>query len=295
MKSKLEIAIAEELMSKHGLTNKDLFSFCICAVNFLEYYQEEGMYDVMYSCPERYSEADSNNTKAVAGALKGEQKAEKWTDVDQFAYYMRAIQQCVEMEVDEENLDHFFEEFERFAKVYRREVMVPFMLGCPVEDYDDSRFDDEEYLKSIINVDNLSIYKAHEEEMDKIHKKYQEEEAAKLAKEVEEKKGDESFTVLLAACVRVDRYQSYYEEYNKKYYPDRDYKVIPMKNPQTMVVQTGGKSLEEIKKRLLDIVKDTNIIAGYTPSEQIIPVEKAFKDVPKILVDYKVTHVVGYL
>ena len=31
-----KIEIVKDLMSKYGLTNKDLFSFCICAVNFLE-------------------------------------------------------------------------------------------------------------------------------------------------------------------------------------------------------------------------------------------------------------------
>ena len=35
---KTEIEIVKDLMSKYGLTSKDLFSFCICAVNFLEYY-----------------------------------------------------------------------------------------------------------------------------------------------------------------------------------------------------------------------------------------------------------------
>lgn len=38
------------------------------------------------------------------------------------------------------------------------------MLGCPVEDYDDSRFRDRKYLKSIANVDNLTIFKARQEE-----------------------------------------------------------------------------------------------------------------------------------
>ena len=31
------IKIVKNMMSEYGLTNKDLFSFCICAVNFLEY------------------------------------------------------------------------------------------------------------------------------------------------------------------------------------------------------------------------------------------------------------------
>ena len=119
--SKAEIAIVKELMSKYGLTAKDLFSFCICAVNFLEYYHEESMYDMMWNCPERYENADSDNTRAVAGALKGEQKTEGWTEVEQFAYYMQNIQECIASEIgedlDEEDeetrLEHFLEEFER--------------------------------------------------------------------------------------------------------------------------------------------------------------------------------------
>ena len=35
---KTENEMVKDLMSKYGLTKKDLFSFCICAVNFLEYY-----------------------------------------------------------------------------------------------------------------------------------------------------------------------------------------------------------------------------------------------------------------
>ena len=35
---KTENEMVKDLMSKYCLTKKDLFSFCICAVNFLEYY-----------------------------------------------------------------------------------------------------------------------------------------------------------------------------------------------------------------------------------------------------------------
>ena len=155
---KKEIETVNDLMSKYGLTKKDLFSFCICAVNFLEYYVEEAMCDVMWSCPDRYYNADSDNTKAVAGALNGEKKEEGWTDEEQFYHYMEEIQSHVE--ADSNNLSHFLSEFDRFEKVYKREVFVPIMLGCPVEDYDDSRFLDRKYLKSIANADNLTIHKA---------------------------------------------------------------------------------------------------------------------------------------
>ena len=162
---KKSIAIVNDLMSKYNLTSKDLFSFCICAVNFLEYYEEEAICDVMQECPKRYAHTNSDNTKAVAGALDGEKKALGWTDVDQFDYYMGRIQQLVDIDRNIDNLSHFLHEFDRFEKVYRREIFVPIMLGCPVEDYDDSRFHDRKYLKSIVNVDNLSIFKAHQEEL----------------------------------------------------------------------------------------------------------------------------------
>ena len=149
-------------MSKYDLTSKDLFSFCICAVNFLEYYEEEAMCDVMRNCPGRYAHSDSNNTKAVAGALNGEKKSEGWTDEEQFVYYMKNIQRIVYSNFD--NMSNFLYEYDRFEKVYRREIFVPIMLGCPVEDYDDSRFFDKKYIKSIVNTNNLNILKAYQEE-----------------------------------------------------------------------------------------------------------------------------------
>ena len=163
--TKKSINIVKDLMTKYDLTNKDLFSFCICAVNFLEYYEEEAICDVMQECPKRYAHTNSDNTKAVAGALDGEKKALGWTDVDQFDYYMGRIQHLVDIDSNNDNLSDILYEFDRFEKVYRREIFVPIMLGCPVEDYDDSRFRDRKYLKSIVNVDNLSIFKAHQEEL----------------------------------------------------------------------------------------------------------------------------------
>ena len=162
---KKSIAIVNDLMSKYNLTSKDLFSFCICAVNFLEYYEEEAICDVMQECPKRYAHTNSDNTKAVAGALDGEKKALGWTDVDQFDYYIGRIQHLVDIDHNIDNLSHFLYEFDRFEKVYRREIVVPIMLGYPVEDYDDNRFRDRKYLKSIANVDNLTIFKAQQEEL----------------------------------------------------------------------------------------------------------------------------------
>lgn len=169
---KTEVEIVNDLMSKYGLTKKDLFSFCICAVNFLEYYVEEAMCDVMWSCPDRYYNADSDNTKAVAGALNGEKKEEGWTDEEQFYHYMEEIQSHVEADIN--NLSHFLSEFDRFEKVYKREVFVPIMLGCPVEDYDDSRFYDRKYLKSIANADNLTLCKMEDEKRTELTNAYKE-------------------------------------------------------------------------------------------------------------------------
>ena len=289
---KTENEMVKDLMSKYGLTKKDLFSFCICAVNFLEYYVEEAMCDVMWSCPDRYYNADSDNTKAVAGALNGEKKEEGWTDEEQFYHYMEEIQSHVEADIN--NLSHFLSEFDRFEKVYKREVFVPIMLGCPVEDYDDSRFYDRKYLKSIANADNLTIHKAVVEKEEEDLRIYKEKEAAAIAKEVEEKKNDEDFSILLASPTNVSRLKNVFEEYNKKYYPDRDYKVVPLHNPELMIIQTGGKSVEEVKDRVLEIAKNTIIFIGHEVQGELIPVEEAFKTVPKTMEDYKVTHVVVY-
>ena len=289
---KKEIEIVNDLMSKYGLTKKDLFSFCICAVNFLEYYVEEAMCDVMWNCPDRYYNADSDNTKAVAGALNGEKKEEGWTDEEQFYHYMEEIQSHVEADIN--NLSHFLSEFDRFEKVYKREVFVPIMLGCPVEDYDDSRFYDRKYLKSIANADNLTLCKMEDEKRTELTNAYKEREAAAIAKEVEERKTDEDFSILLASPTNVSRLKNVFEEYNKKYYPDRDYKVVPLHNPELMIIQTGGKSVEEVKDRVLETAKRTILFIGHEVQGELIPVEEAFKTVPKTMEDYKVTHVVVY-
>ena len=293
---KTEIAIVQDLMSKYNLTKKDLFSFCICAVNFFEYYYEECMGDVMRNCPERYYSADSDNVRAAAGALKGEQKAEGWTEEDQFAHYMEAIQDAVvsEFEDDCELTYHFVEELQRFEKVYKREIMIPIILGCPVEAYDDSKFSDEKYLASLADVKNLVLYNAHEEEAAARLKQYQEEEAAKLATEVEERKNDKDFSVLLSCCVEISRMKKYFEEYNRKFYPGRELKVAIL-NPFEMIVQTAGKSIEDVQKRLLDTVKYSNIIIGCQPEEKLITLDQSFKVRPKWMDDYKVGYMVTYL
>lgn len=292
---KTETEIVQELMTKYGLTKKDLFSFCICAVNFLEYYQEESMYDVMRSCPERYAGADSNNTRAVAGALRGEQAAEKWTDEQQFAYYMRVIQETIAEDLENENLRYIFDELERFDTVYKREIMLPIMLGCPVEEFDSEQSDDDEYLTSVINTKGMTLRNAYEEAAAARHKQYEEERAAKLAKEVEEHSSDESFTVLLASSMDISRLKARYDQYNKTYYPDRDYKVHVLNTYRHLIIQTGGKTIEDVKDTVLRIIRSAYVIIGHELTEELIPVEQAYKDgVPSILKDNGVTHVVTY-
>lgn len=283
-----KIEIVKDLMSKYGLTNKDLFSFCICAVNFLEYYEEEAMCDVMKNCPKRYAYADSDNTKAVAGALNGEKKAEGWTDEEQFFYYMKSIQRIINEDID--NLSHFLSECDRFEKVYRREIFVPIMLGCPVEDYDDSRFYNKKDLKSIVNADNLTFYKASVEKQEEEMRIYREKEAAAVAKEVEERKNDEDFSILLASNFNVNLLQNSFEEYNKKFYPDKEYKVVRLNRPELMIVQTGGKSLEDAKDRIMEIVNKTVTFVGSEDRGELYPIDQVFNVVPMVMKDYGVTH-----
>ena len=287
-----KIEIVKDLMSKYGLTNKDLFSFCICAVNFLEYYEEEAMCDVMKNCPKRYAHADADNTKAVAGALNGEKKAEGWTDEEQFFYYMKSIQRVINEDID--NLSHFLSECDRFEKVYRREIFVPIMLGCPVEDYDDSRFYNKKDLKSIVNADNLTFYKASVEKQEEKMRVYREKEAVAVAKEVEERKNDEDFSILLASPINVNMLQNSFEEYNKKFYPDKEYKVVRLNRPDMMIIQTGGKSIEDAKDRIIEVVKKSVTIVGHDAQEELLPIDQVFNVVPMVMKDYKVTHAVIY-
>lgn len=286
-----KIEIVKDLMSKYGLINKDLFSFCICAVNFLEYYEEEAMCDVMKNCPKRYAYADSDNTKAVAGALNGEKKAKGWTDEEQFFYYMKRIQRDINDDID--NLSHFLSECDRFEKVYRREIFVPIMLGCPVEDYDDSRFYNKKDLKSIVNADNLTFYKASVEKQEEKMRIYREKEAAAVAKEVEERKNDEDFSILLASNFNVNLLQNSFEEYNKKFYPDKEYKVVCLNRPELMIIQTGGKSLEDAKDRIIEIVNKTVTFVGSEDRGELYPIDQVFNVVPMVMKDYGVTHVLA--
>ena len=123
---------------------------------------------------------------------------------------------------------------------------------------------------------------------------YKEKEAAAVAKEVEERKNDEDFSILLASPINTANLKGAFEEYNKKYYPDRDYKIIPLRNPELMIIQTGGKSIEDAKDRILKIVKGRVTFIGRETQEELVPIEKAFNTVPQVMKDYKVTHAVVY-
>ena len=168
------------------------------------------------------------------------------------------------------------------------------MLGCLVEDYDDSRFYDKKYIESIANVDNLTLYKAAVEKEEEEMRIYREEEAAAAAKEVEERKNDENFSILLASPANVSRLKNVFEEYNKKYYPDRDYKVVPLNRPDMMIIQTGGKSVEDVKDRILEITKSSITYIGHDVQEELLPIDQVLNVVPMVMKDYKVTHVVVY-
>ena len=52
--------------------------------------------------------------------------------------------------------------------------------------------------------------------------------------------------------------------------------------------------MEEVKDRVLEITKRSISFIGHEVQGELIPVEEAFKTVPKTMEDYKVTHVVVY-
>ena len=122
---------------------------------------------------------------------------------------------------------------------------------------------------------------------------YKEKEAAAVAKEVEERKNDEDFSILLASPINVNLLQNSFEEHNKKYYPDRDYKVVLLNRPEMMIIQTGGKSLENAKDRIMEIVNKTVIFVGSEDRGKLHPIDQVFNVVPMVMKDYGVTHVLA--
>ena len=115
-------------------------------------------------------------------------------------------------------------------------------------------------------------------------------------KEIEERKNDEDFSILLASPTNAASLKDTFEEYNKKYYPNRDYKVVRL-SAQLMIIQTGGKSLEEVKDRIIKIVKGSFDIIGREArkaQEELIPIEELFTIVPQCVKDYDVTHAIIY-
>ena len=63
-----------------------------------------------------------------------------------------------------------------------------------------------------------------------------------------------------------------------------------------MIIQTGGKSLEEVKERILHVVEGSFVLLGRKAKKDMLTVEKAFNSnpIPQILKDNKVTHVITY-
>ena len=285
----------EALMEKYNIKKKDLFSFCICAVNFLEYWDEEAMIDVMYNCPEKYGTCDSDNTRAVAGALKGEMTSEECDEIDQFIWYVKMVQdRLADYADDDRNLDdyRFTENFvDRFDRCYRREVIIPYILGADIEKFKDFKWEEEGYLNGIINVKNFELLNIDNAEEEEITKKYEEEKEEKLKKSREEHKDDKDFSILVVSALTPD--PDKLENLNKSIYPDRDYKVVKLPNPHTMIVQTGGKDLEDVTDRIYETICRGVIIIGAEVKPKVVKkVEDVFTyEIPKPLKDYNVTHV----
>ena len=61
-----------------------------------------------------------------------------------------------------------------------------------------------------------------------------------------------------------------------------------------MIIQTGGKSVEEVKDRILEITKSSITFIGHDVQEELLPIDQVLNVVPMVMKDYKVTHVVIY-
>lgn len=181
--------VINNLKSKYNLKKQDFFSASLCMVNFLEYYDEEGMIEIMLACPGRYSYADSNNRKACAGALKAEQKSEDITDEEQCMYYVTAVQARLESSDENGWTERFFEELEeRMESCYRKEIFIPFILGADIDKFSES----DSYAK-ICNKDNLTISKVFDEIREEYFAELRKKNAEAEKKAAEEKKRSEAF------------------------------------------------------------------------------------------------------
>ena len=293
----------ETLMEKYGLKKKDLFSFCICAVNFLEYWDEEGMIDVMYDCPEKYASCDSNNTRAVAGALKGEMESEEWDEIDQFIWYAEMVQDRLADYADDRDPDdyRFTKNFvDRFDRCYHREVIIPYILGTDIEKFNDAKWDERGYLNGIINTKNFEILNIDNSEEEERTKKYEEEKAENLKKEVEARKSHKDFSFLFITCVDISHLTDKLKKYNETYYPDRDLKVEAFGKGNILVVQTADEDLDKAANRIWSTV--TGPVLFFTPDKgrmdtskmNIKKISDVFENVPDSIKEFNPTHVLLY-
>ena len=74
-----------------------------------------------------------------------------------------------------------------------------------------------------------------------------------------------------------------------------DYKVVPLSNPQQIIIQTVGKSLENAKDRIIEIVKKSVTVVGREAQGDLHPIDQVFNVVPRVMKDYDVTHALTYL
>lgn len=292
----------ETLMEKYGLKKKDLFSFCICAVNFLEYWDEEGMIDVMANCPEKYGSCDSNNTRAVAGALKGEMASEEWDEIDQFIWYVEMVQDSLADYDNPDPDDYRFDEnfVDRFDRCYRREVIIPYILGANIEEFNDAKWHKRGYLIGIINTKNFELTNIDRSEEEEREKRYEEEKAERIKKEVEAGKSHKDFSILVITCVDISHLTDRLKKYNETYYPDRDLKVEAFGKGNVLVVQTADEDLDKAANRIWSTV--TGPILFFTPDKGRVDTSKmnirkisdVFEDVPDPIKKFNPTHVLLY-
>ena len=62
-----------------------------------------------------------------------------------------------------------------------------------------------------------------------------------------------------------------------------------------MIIQTGGKSLENAKDRIIEIVKKSVTVVGREAQGDLHPIDQVFNVVPLVMKDYDVTHALTYL
>lgn len=282
--------IIDDLKNKYGLKEQDFFSACLCIVNFLEYYYEEGMIDVMYSCPEKYAGCDSNNRRACAGALKAEQKSEGISTEEQFAYYVGRVQEDIALldENDPREGRIWPELEERLSTCYRREVILPFIIGADIDSFPDVDLS-KEYNKS-----NLTVWKTLDGILQESINKFKEEEKKKREKLIEDSKSNPSFSVLVASPIDVSFLASEFDKVNREFYLDRNFQTAVFNSGQLVVIQSGEKSLVDLQERIEKPIRRSILVMGNKDHHfNTVPIEDGFKSgVPDALKKYNITHII---